>query len=59
MLFAGVTSFLDLFAPESDIFALRDRQRTTGLAGADIFAAGPCLTATGGHCTEYGVPTRR
>ncbi len=25
---------------------------------ADLFAAGPCLTAPGGHCTEYGVPTR-
>ncbi len=58
MLFAGVTGFLDLFARESDMFALRDGQRTSGLAGADIFAAGPCLTATRGHCTEYGVPTR-
>lgn len=31
-----------------------------GLAtrAADVFAAGPCLTAPGGHCTEYGVPTR-
>ena len=28
MLFAGVTGFLDLFASETEMFALRDRQRT-------------------------------
>jgi imidazolonepropionase-like amidohydrolase len=58
MLYAGVTGFLDLFAPEDLIFGLRDRQRQFGFAGADIFASGPCLTATDGHCSEYGVPTR-
>jgi imidazolonepropionase-like amidohydrolase len=26
--------------------------------GADLYAAGPCLTAPGGHCTEYRIPTR-
>ncbi|MDX1384636.1 MAG: amidohydrolase family protein, partial [Thermoanaerobaculia bacterium] len=60
MLYCGVTGFLDLFSPEDFIFGLRDRQRAQAgaAAGADIFAAGPCITATGGHCTEYGVPTR-
>lgn len=58
MLYAGVAAFLDLFSPEDAIFGLRDGQRSEGLPGAEIFAAGPCLTATDGHCTEYGVPTR-
>jgi imidazolonepropionase-like amidohydrolase len=57
-LFAGVGRFLDLFSPEDMILGLRDRQRSQGLDGADILAAGPCLTATKGHCSEYGVPTR-
>lgn len=58
---AGVVAFLDLFSPEDYIFGLRDRQRAGTLAGgaaAQIFAAGPCFTATSGHCSEYGVPTR-
>ena len=58
MLFAGVGGFLDLFNREETILSLRDRQRSGEIEGADIFAAGPCLTATKGHCTEYGVPTR-
>ena len=59
MLYCGVTGFLDLFNTEDFILGLRDRQRTTDLIpGADMFAAGPCFTATDGHCTEYGVPTR-
>lgn len=59
MLYAGVTGFLDLFSEEERIFALRDRQRQGGPGdGADIFAAGPCLTAPDGHCTEYPTPTR-
>lgn len=57
-LYAGVIGFLDLFSPEDAILGVRDRQRAGQVAGADIFAAGPCLTATGGHCSEYGVPTR-
>ncbi|HJU66219.1 MAG TPA: amidohydrolase family protein, partial [Gemmatimonadaceae bacterium] len=28
------------------------------IEGAEIFAAGPCFTATRGHCSEYGVKTR-
>ena len=59
MLYTGVTGFLDLFAPEDLIFGLRDGQREgRSSPGADIFAAGPCMTASRGHCTEYGVPTR-
>lgn len=57
----GVTAFLDLFSPEDYILGMRDRQRAGTLAGgpaAQIFAAGPCFTATSGHCSEYGVPTR-
>lgn len=56
MLYAGVTSFLDLFNDEGYIFELRNRQRRDGLGPtADIFAAGPCFTATGGHGTEYPI----
>lgn len=55
---AGVVAFLDLFAAEDYILPLRDRQRAGDVAGASIFAAGPCFTAPGGHCTEYGIPTR-
>ncbi len=58
MLYCGVTGFLDLFSPEDQIFAARDRQRSAGMLGADIFCAGPILTCTGGHGTEYGMPTR-
>ncbi len=58
-LYAGVTGVLDLFNDENAVLALRDRQRAGGLGpAADLFAAGPCLTATGGHCTEYPTPTR-
>ncbi len=55
---AGVARFLDLFSPEDSILALRNRQRAGAVPGAEILAAGPCLTATKGHCSEYGVPTR-
>ncbi len=58
MLYAGVTAFLDLFNAENVILPLRDSQREGGVPGADIHAAGPCLTAPRGHCTEYGTPTR-
>ena len=52
MLYCGVTGMLDLFSLEKDIFALRDRQRAGQAGGADIYAAGPILTCTGGHGTE-------
>jgi imidazolonepropionase-like amidohydrolase len=55
---AGVTSFLDLFGMEDYLFGLRDRQRAGEVGGAEVFAAGPCFTATDGHCSEYGIPTR-
>ena len=59
MLFSGVTGFLDLFNTEKVIFATRDRQRaSTAPAEADIFAAGPCFTATSGHCTQFFGPAR-
>ncbi len=57
-LYAGVKGYLDLFSPEDMILGMRDMQRSSGGTGADIYASGPCLTATGGHCSEYGVPTR-
>ena len=58
MLYTGVTAFLDLFSAEDAILRLRQQQRDGKLPGADIFCAGPCITASKGHCTEYGVPTR-
>ena len=57
-LYNGVAFVLDLFSPEDVILGFRDGQRTNGPRGATLFAAGPCLTATSGHCSEYGVPTR-
>jgi imidazolonepropionase-like amidohydrolase len=57
-LYAGVARYLDLFSPEDDIFAARAARQASDNPAADIFAAGPCLTATNGHCSEYGVPTR-
>ena len=57
-LYAGVARYLDLFSPEDTIFAARASRATSKTPAADIFAAGPCLTATRGHCSEYGVPTR-
>jgi imidazolonepropionase-like amidohydrolase len=58
MLYAGVTAFLDLFGLEDQIFFVRNTQRENHTPGADIFAAGPCITAPAGHCSEYGIPTR-
>lgn len=58
MLYAGVTGFLDLFSAEDFIFQLREQKRKGEISGADIYAAGPILTAPGGHGTEYGVSTR-
>ena len=63
MLYAGVTGFLDLFSEENAILELRDRQRAGTLPLpdemlADIHAAGPIFTCSGGHGTEYGMFTR-
>ena len=49
---------LDLFGREEVTLAFRDAQRTGDRQGALTFAAGPCFTATDGHCSEYGIPTR-
>jgi imidazolonepropionase-like amidohydrolase len=57
-LYSGVVAYLDLFNIEDSIFGSRNEQRKTGAIGATIYAVGPCLTATNGHCTEVGVPTR-
>jgi imidazolonepropionase-like amidohydrolase len=57
-LYAGVARYLDLFSMEDSIFAARASRNSSKTPGADIFASGPCLTATRGHCSEYGVPTR-
>lgn len=58
MLRAGVTSLLDLFGNEDKLFEHRKQQQDGETSGADIFTSLSCLTATKGHCTEYGVPTR-
>jgi imidazolonepropionase-like amidohydrolase len=57
-LYAGVARYLDLFSIEDSIFAARASRYSATTPAAEIFAAGPCLTATRGHCSEYGVPTR-
>lgn len=57
-LVSGVTSVLDLFAPEQWIFALREPSRASNYPGPRIYAAGPALTAPGGHCTQMFIPTR-
>jgi len=58
MLYAGVTGFLDLFGREDVLYELRAQQRAGEAGGADVFASLSCLTATEGHCTEYGIETR-
>ena len=54
MLYAGVTAFLDLFGNEDNLVAIKQRQRDGDLGGAQLYASLSCLTATEGHCTEYG-----
>jgi len=58
MLYAGVTAFLDLFGAEDEQFNTRAQQRAGVLGGADMFSSLSCITATGGHGTEYGVKAR-
>lgn len=57
-LYNGVAFVLDLFSDERAILAFRDAQRAGTPRGAELLAAGPCFTATNGHCSEYGIPTR-
>jgi imidazolonepropionase-like amidohydrolase len=58
MLYAGVTGFLDLFGREDVLYRLRASQRAGEVGGADLYTSLSCLTATEGHCTEYGIETR-
>ncbi len=53
MLYSGVSAFLDLASPEDYILNLRNRQRSRGFLGADIYAAGGPLTHPNGHGTQY------
>jgi len=57
-LYNGVAFILDLFSPEQMILEFRDRQEDEGAQGAVLLAAGPCFTATDGHCSQFGTPTR-
>ena len=57
-LYCGVVNVLDLFNDEQAIFQARARQRRSGAPAARLYAAGPALTCSGGHGTEYRVPTR-
>ncbi|MFH0945065.1 MAG: CIA30 family protein [Planctomycetota bacterium] len=55
----GVTSVLDLNAPETQIFELRAAARSGALGGLPrIFAAGAAITAPRGHGSELGFPCR-
>lgn len=58
MLYAGVVAFLDLFGPEEMLYEYRNSQHNIQSPVATLYASLSCLTATEGHCTEYGVPTR-
>lgn len=57
MIYAGIHGWLDLFSDEQKIFAYRDEKHYTLRNEAQIFAAGPCFTATGGHCSQSGTRT--
>jgi imidazolonepropionase-like amidohydrolase len=58
LLRSGVTTFLDLGSSQSMIFALRDRiaLREALPRAPTMLAAGPLLTATGGHPCYAGDP---
>ncbi len=56
MLRSGVTSFLDLGTSQRSIFEYRKRLREGQLLGPRLFAAGPLVTATGGHPCYTGTP---
>ena len=58
ILYCGVTGFLDLFGGEDSLWNFRQSQQQGEAGGSTLFASLSCLTATKGHCTEYGVPTR-
>lgn len=54
---SGVTSVLDLFSNPDWVFAQRDASKAPDFFGPRIYAAGPILTAPGGHGTQMGVET--
>ncbi|WP_437285401.1 amidohydrolase family protein [Sorangium sp. So ce406] len=56
MLRSGVTSYLDLGSPQRVIFEQRARARAGEVLAPQLFAAGPLLTATGGHPCYHGSP---
>lgn len=51
---AGVTGFVDLFGNEERLFEHRRLQRSGLIDGADIYTSLSCLTAPGGHCSQFG-----
>ena len=55
-LYSGVYGVLDLFSDEDDIFDYRNQQELSH--EAQLFAAGPCITKTDGHCANFGTKTR-
>ncbi|WP_437731217.1 amidohydrolase family protein [Sorangium sp. So ce1335] len=56
MLRSGVTSYLDLGSSQHVIFEQRARARAGEVLAPQVFAAGPLLTATGGHPCALGSP---
>lgn len=54
VLHAGVTGFVDLFGNEQRLFEQRQQQRSGLITGADIYTSLSCLTAPGGHCSQFG-----
>lgn len=58
LLSVGITSMLDLFGDEQALQVQRRLQRDGKVGGADLFTSLSCLTASKGHCTEYGIDTR-
>ncbi|WP_440054038.1 amidohydrolase family protein [Pseudoalteromonas sp. T1lg65] len=54
VLHAGVTGYVDLFGNENQLIAHRELQRRGVIEGADIYASLTCLTAPGGHCSQFG-----
>jgi len=57
-LYAGIGGFVDLFSGEDYIFDYRNKQFNQSDVEARLFAAGPCFTATDGHCSQMGTETR-
>ncbi|CAM4168951.1 amidohydrolase family protein [Pseudoalteromonas byunsanensis] len=54
VLHAGVTGLVDLFGNEQKLFEHRRLQQQGLIDGADIYTSLSCLTAPGGHCSQFG-----